>query len=191
MVYLQHSIIVVRRCGKIENTHAGGVMPSETREAAARYHRRALLETADRLLTAYGYDGMNMNLLAKEAGYSKATVYVYMESKEEIVRLLSIERLKLMRKELALVVKNDMSTEEKFAEIKSVFDEFYNEDRVYFDFICASAHADENGSDSERELSALVDGILADLTTLAPEPELRRRWYYYYGRIKTGGMFGA
>lgn len=166
-------------------------MPSETREAAARYHKRTLLETADRLLTEYGYDGMNMNMLAKEAGYSKATVYVYMESKDEIVRLLSVERLKLMRKELALVIKNDMSAEEKFAEIKSVLDEFYRDDRVYFDFICASAHADDDASDSQKELSALVDGILADLTELAPESELKRRWYLYYGRVKTGGMFGG
>lgn len=166
-------------------------MPSETREAAARYHKRTLLETADRLLTAYGYDGMNMNMLAKEAGYSKATVYVYMESKDEIVRLLSIERLKLMRKELELVMKNDMSTEEKFAEIKSVLDEFYAEDKVYFDFICSSKHAGDDGTDSEKELSALVDGILQDLTVLAPESELKRRWYSYYGKVKTRGMFNA
>ncbi len=87
------------------------IMTGEKKASAVRYHRRALLEAADRLLTEFGYDGMNMNMLAKEANYSKATVYVYFESKDEIVRALCIERLKLMRRELALVLKSDADTD--------------------------------------------------------------------------------
>ena len=93
-------------------------MTGEKKASATRYHRKTLLAAADRLLTEYGYDGMNMNLLSKEAGYSKATVYVYFESKDEIVRELCIERLGLARSEIALVLKSDLDKESKFAEIK-------------------------------------------------------------------------
>lgn len=167
-------------------------MPGETREAAARYHKRTLLETADRLLSEFGYDGMNMNMLAKEAGYSKATVYVYMESKDEIVRLLSVERLKVLRGELKLVVKNDMTAEEKLCEVRSVLDDFVAEDRVYFDFISKSAFApaDSDAPDSAKQLSALVDGILDDLSALRPIAELKKMWYTYYGEVTTRRMFG-
>ena len=68
-------------------------MTGEKKASATKYHRRALMTAADRLLTEHGYDGMNMNMLAKEANYSKATVYVYFESKDEIVRALAIDRM--------------------------------------------------------------------------------------------------
>lgn len=167
-------------------------MSEEKKAAATRYHRKTLLETADRLLMQYGYDGMNMNMLAKEAGYSKATVYVYLESKDEIVRLLSVERLKLLRKEFAVILKNGGTAEEMFEAIGSVLDEFSSEDKTYFEFICDHAYVSEDAdaSESEKELSALVNGILEDLTTLAPIDELKRKWYLYYGKKKTEKLFG-
>ena len=168
-------------------------MSEEKKAVVARYHRKTLLDAADRLLMQYGYDGMNMNMLAKEAGHSKATVYVYLSSKDEIVRLLCIERLKLLRKEFSVILKNDISSAEKLEDITAVLDEFAVEDKTYFDFICASVYADgfSDASDSQKELSALVNGIFADLTALYALDELKRLWYAYYGRIKTEKMFGS
>ena len=166
-------------------------MSEEKKAAATRYHRKTLLDTADRLLMQYGYDGMNMNMLSKEAGYSKATVYVYFESKDEIVRMLCIDRLQLLRREFAVILKNGAEPQEMFGEIKSVLDEFAAEDKTYFDFICSQAFAsdDSDTPQSKRDLSALVCGILDDLTVLAPRAELMDKWFSYYGRIKTAGMF--
>lgn len=167
-------------------------MSEEKKAAVARYHRKTLLDAADRLLMQYGYDGMNMNMLAKEAGYSKATVYVYLESKDEIVRLLSVDRLKLLRKEFSVILKNaDMPADEKLADVKAVLDEFSVEDKTYFDFICTSVFADElsDRSESEKQLSALVNGIFTDLTALVPASELKAKWYAYYGEKKTKDMF--
>ena len=129
-------------------------MSEEKKAAVARYHRKTLLDAADRLLMQYGYDGMNMNMLAKEAGYSKATVYVYLSSKDEIVRLLCIERLKLLRKEFSVILKNEVSVADKLDEVRAVLDEFAVEDKTYFDFICGCTFADElsDASDSEKEL---------------------------------------
>ena len=166
-------------------------MSEEKKAAATRYHRKALLETADRLLVELGYDGMNMNLLAKEAKYSKATVYVYFSSKEEIVRTLSIERLELLRQEIGVILKNNSDRDEKLAAVRYAFDEFVAEDRVYFDFITDSVYAMpiSNATDSERQLSDLIEGILYDLTALMPVVELKQRWYAYYGEYRTAKMF--
>lgn len=166
-------------------------MSEEKKAAVARYHRKTLLEVADRLLTTHGYDGMNMNMLAKEANYSKATVYVYFSGKDEIVRRLCIERLELLRREIAVIIKNDAATEEKLAAVRYALDEFKKEDGIYFDFICESAYCSlaSDCGQSEIELSALVNGILSDLTALMPEDELKKRWYAYYGEYKTSKMF--
>ncbi len=160
-------------------------MTGEKKASAIKYHRRTLLDAADRLLTEYGYDGMNMNMLAKEAGYSKATVYVYFSSKDEIVAELALRRLELMRSELKLLSKSDLDTDEKFAEIRKTLDEFNAEDGVYFDFICA-LRGDEPYA---REIKADIADILSDLSDLAPEAELKARWYSYYGRVKTKSLF--
>lgn len=166
-------------------------MSEEKKAAAARYHRKALTETADRLLVTHGYDGMNMNMLAKEAGYSKATVYVYFSSKDEIVRTLCIDRLLLLRREFAAIIRNDAELDEKLAAVKYALDEFVAEDGVYFDFICNSTFASvaSDATDSEKALSAEISGILSDLSALLPLPELKSRWYSYYGNYKTSKMF--
>lgn len=143
------------------------------------------------MLVRYGYDGMNMNMLAKEAGYSKATVYVYFSSKDELVRRLCIERLELFRRELAVILKNNADIDEKLAAITYALDEFASEDGVYFDFICASVYASplSDAADDEKKLSALVSDIFCDLSALLPPDELKRRWYAYYGKYKTSKMF--
>lgn len=164
-------------------------MTGEKKASATKYHRRALMTAADRLLVEHGYDGMNMNMLAKEANYSKATVYVYFESKDEIVRALAIERLKLLRSELKLVIKSDIALDEKLAEIQSVFTEFATEDEVYFNFVCNKGAVSENATESETELNALINGIFDDLTALLPRAELLNKWYLFYGKIKTEKLF--
>ncbi len=168
-------------------------MSEEKKAAAAKYHRKALMEVADRLLVQHGYDGMNMNMLAKEANYSKATVYVYFSGKDEIVRLLAIQRLDLLRREIGVILKNDADREEKLAAVKYAFDEFAHVDKVYFDFICSSTYAPpiSTASESERQLSVLIDDIFFDLTALIPKSELKQKWYAYYGEYKTAKMFSA
>lgn len=167
-------------------------MSAEKKAAVTRYHRKTLLDAADRLIMEHGYDGMNMNMLAKEAGYSKATVYVYFDGKDEIVRQLCVERLKLLRREFAVILNNGADADEMKSAVKSVLDEFAEDDRTYFDFVCEGkfAAADSDASESAKQLSELVCGIFDDLTALAPRDELKRKWFEYYGRIKTNGIFG-
>lgn len=160
-------------------------MSEEKKAAAAKYHRKALMSVADRLLVEYGYDGMNMNLLSKEAHYSKATVYVYFESKDEIVCSLAIERLKLLRGELSLVVKSDGTTEEKLKEVARVFTEFATDDKVYFNFVTTPPSSEINGM---VELMSLTRDIFEELTAIVDREELINKWYGFYGKIKTEPM---
>ena len=156
-------------------------MSEEKKAAVAKYHRKTMLAAADRLLVEHGYDGMNMNMLCKEAGYSKATVYVYFKSKDEIVECLALDRLLLFEKEAALVAKNDFEKHEKLTELKKMLDEFVHEDGVYFDFICTHA--------TEGKLFDAVNRIVDSLETVAPRDEILKLWYAYYGELKTKAMF--
>ncbi len=146
------------------------------------------MTAADRLLVEYGYDGMNMNMLAKEAKYSKATVYVYFRSKDELVCALCIERLKLLRREFALVLKSDFDINGKLHEIGNVLKEFATDDPVYFDYVTARAFASGDVPTGTDELRALVKSIFTDLLVLTDADDLLGMWYTFYGRIKTADM---
>jgi AcrR family transcriptional regulator len=54
--------------------------------------REAILDACDRIMARYGFRKMTMDDLAREAGVSKRTIYVYFRSKEE-VGLSSIGRV--------------------------------------------------------------------------------------------------
>ncbi len=167
-------------------------MTGEKKASAVKFHRRALMTAADRLLVEHGYDGMNMNMLAKEADYSKATVYVYFDSKDEIVRALAIERLELVKRELELAVKSDLDADGKLAEVKRVISEFASEDKVYFDFVCRTADGAKitpESSESERRLYELVGEIVDVVCEIDDRDTILDKWYYYYGRLMTEKMF--
>ena len=51
-------------------------------------HRENIAMAAERLFYARGTEATTMNDIAKAAGYSKATLYVYFADKEEIVSSL-------------------------------------------------------------------------------------------------------
>ncbi len=60
----------------------------------ADVHRAHIAAAAGRLFLERGIEATKMDDIAKEAGYSKATLYVYFQNKEEIVGVLALESMK-------------------------------------------------------------------------------------------------
>src|SRR2546430_277226 len=56
--------------------------PADTRAHSAK--RRQIIEGARRMFLAQGFDAASMGSIAREAGVSKGTLYVYFKSKEEL-----------------------------------------------------------------------------------------------------------
>jgi AcrR family transcriptional regulator len=56
--------------------------------------RRQILEGARRVFLASGFDGASMGEIARTAGVSKGTLYVYFDSKEALFEALTIEEKK-------------------------------------------------------------------------------------------------
>ena len=55
------------------------------KQALTEFHRGSILAAAERLFTEKGTEKTTMDDIAREAEYSKATLYVYFQSKEEII----------------------------------------------------------------------------------------------------------
>lgn len=65
--------------------------PTAATEAADGAKRRQILKGARAVFLAKGYDGASMEGIARAAGVSKGTLYVYFDSKEALFEALIIE----------------------------------------------------------------------------------------------------
>jgi AcrR family transcriptional regulator len=57
-----------------------------------RLKRRQILDGARRMFLAHGFDAASMGAIAREAGVSKGTLYVYFKSKEELFEAIVEEQ---------------------------------------------------------------------------------------------------
>jgi AcrR family transcriptional regulator len=64
--------------------------------AAESSKRRQILDGARRVFLAEGFDGASMGEIARAAGVSKGTLYVYFDSKEKLFEDLTIEEKKTL-----------------------------------------------------------------------------------------------
>lgn len=68
---------------------------AKDRDAYYEKRRSELLDAALRLLARQSYDGTSVAAIAREAGMSKGTFYLYFQTKEELIEAL-IERFSLL-----------------------------------------------------------------------------------------------
>ncbi len=66
---------------------------------------RLVLDTARSVFLEYGYDRTSMDMVANEAGVSKATVYAYFENKQQLLRKLVQEECRAVGPNFAATLK--------------------------------------------------------------------------------------
>src|SRR3954469_13087074 len=64
---------------------------SRAKDASGSAKRRQILDGARQVFLASGFDGASMGEIAKVAGVSKGTLYVYFDSKESLFAALTTE----------------------------------------------------------------------------------------------------
>jgi AcrR family transcriptional regulator len=127
--------------------------------------REAILDAADRLLAEYGYKKMTIDVLAREVGIGKGSVYLHFTSKEDIV-LSHIDRIirRLKVRMRAIASDEELSLEERLQQMLSA--------RVLMRF------------DSVQHYSEGLDELLSHIR--APLLERRRRHFKEESQIIAG-----
>src|SRR5579872_2727403 len=77
----------------------------ETLEGGAK--RRQIMDCAWAVFLAAGFDGASMNDVARVAGVSKGTLYVYFDSKEKLFEALIREERRRQAERLAVFAPDD------------------------------------------------------------------------------------
>ena len=123
-------------------------MIESKKEALALFHRQNILAAAEKLFLEKGFDKTTMDDIAKAAQYSKATLYVYFKSKEEILNYLTLDSMK----QLYTCIHEKINVEENFFAIyKTIcyaFVNYYETMPLYFNILLNPINVDIENPDT-------------------------------------------
>lgn len=98
-------------------------MPTR-QELRAEETKRNILLAAGELFRSRGYDAVTMREIAKEAGCSHTTIYIYFKDKEALLHQLSMPSLLDLMKQMDEILEQDASSDDKLIGISLAFIRF-------------------------------------------------------------------
>lgn len=136
------------------------------KQALTEFHRGSILAAAERLFAEKGIEGTTMDDIAREAEYSKATLYVYFQSKEEIINAILLSSMILLQKKIREAIARSTGWYEGYDAVCSAIIRFYGENPTAYDAVSGELEVSSSGeSKSVKDIlrvSDETDGILAD-----------------------------
>ncbi len=105
-------------------------------------HREKIASAASVLFMERGIAATSMDDIAKAAGYSKATLYVYFENKEEIVGILVLDSMKKLYYYIASALEQQQTTKEQYNFICRGLVQYQEEFPFYFKMVLDKINID-------------------------------------------------
>lgn len=156
-------------------------------EVRSEETKRAILAAATQLFAERGFEAVSIREIAKAAGCSHTTLYIYFKDKEALLHQLSKGPLQTLAQEMeAALADEKRSSEEKLREISRQFIRFClgNRNMYTLFFMIKASRIDEE--EPEQELQALrthLFGLLRKAVLLCLPPEVGGEEALAYARI--------
>ncbi len=131
-------------------------------------HRDRIAAAAEALFLKKGLRETSVSNIAAEAGYSKATLYVYFENKEAIISYLVLKSMAELKR---LIIKNtdqNKSKHDNFLGICHAVLEYQDRFPIYFSLMQDHINVDFTGryADDDKETYEIGESINAYITEL-------------------------
>ncbi len=110
-------------------------------------HRENIVSAASALFMERGIAATSMDDIAKAAGYSKATLYVYFENKEEIVGILVLNSMKKLYDYISSALIQHKTTKARYDFICRGLVQYQEEFPFYFKMVLDKINIDFEGKD--------------------------------------------
>ncbi len=110
-------------------------------------HRENIVSAASTLFMEKGIAAASMDDIAKAAGYSKATLYVYFENKEEIVGILVLNSMKKLYGYLSSALIQHETTKARYDAICRGLVQYQEEFPFYFKMVLDKINTDFENQD--------------------------------------------
>lgn len=112
-------------------------------EKMERFHRDNIANVAEQLFSVQGIEKTSMDQIAKEADYSKSTIYVYFKNKDEIILYLVLRGLKEINIHVGNIMKTEKTEIEKYNQICKILSNIYEKSPFIFSRIMGNIEVDE------------------------------------------------
>ncbi|MGO0062674.1 TetR/AcrR family transcriptional regulator [Brevibacillus fluminis] len=128
--------------------------------------KNSILTAARQLFANRGYDAVTMREIAKEAGCSHTTIYIYFKDKETLLQQLSMPPLQVLMERMDALIEQKSAPEEKLEAVSLAFIEFCLANRsMYSLFVNVKAgRVDEQSP--QLEINKLRNDIFATLARM-------------------------
>lgn len=132
-------------------------------------HRDNIAAAASALFSEKGVAATSMDEIAKAAGYSKATLYVYFQNKDEIVSVLALESMRKLCACIASALEGERTTRGKYDLICQALVGYQAEYPFYFQMTLEKLTVDFSGTDhfpEDKETYQVGEEINAMIASL-------------------------
>lgn len=127
--------------------------------------KKAILSAAGKLFSERGYDHVTMREIAKEAGCSHTTIYLYFNDKEALLHELSAPSLLALKERMeSLLMQDDLSPESKLRAVSRAFIRFclLNRNMYTIFFVTKAERVDQEPDLAINELRIALFNLLRD-----------------------------
>ena len=97
-----------------------------------------------------------MDDIAREAEYSKATLYVYFESKEEIVGAILLNGLALLNKRVQEAIQGQEDWKTAYEAVCKAIVEFYGNNPTAYEAVMGGGHTGAEGSRNDKDVRRMT-----------------------------------
>jgi len=167
-------------------------LQEEREEWRRREYRRCILEAAEKVIVARGYSALTMDDVAREAQFSKATLYHYFRGKGELLLEILAHFFEVIDQEVQRINRLKLSAREKlrrgiefylrFSEEKENISRMLMMDRAVMEKMDIIAHASPLISEADRRFITkvrakrkdILDGVSETLEEGMSSGEFRR-----------------
>ena len=126
------------------------------KQALTEFHRGSILAAAERLFAEKGTDKTTMDDIAREAEYSKATLYVYFQSKEEIVNAILLSSMVLLQKKIQEAIRLNPNWFQAYDAVCRAIVRFYDENPTAYDAATGSIPLTQDGEGGQKGMADIL-----------------------------------
>ena len=133
------------------------------KERLTEFNRANILSAAKRLFAEKGIIPTTVDDIAKEADYSKSTLYVYFKSKDEIYNCIVLEHMEILKQALAQALSESAGFPEGFFAICYALVKFHDDYPLYFESIVSELKVTKDDADGVLAQTYQVGEDINDL----------------------------
>jgi AcrR family transcriptional regulator len=117
-------------------------MKENKKDALTQFHRSNILQAAEKLFLEKGIENTTVDNIAKAADYSKATLYVYFQNKEEIISSITLIAMQLFHSTIRESQSKSTDFFEQYHALCNAICDFQRNYPLYFDSLLKEINVD-------------------------------------------------